>query len=41
MAEDNRSEMELKDVSSLMRIEKGSGQLSEVRKDLYPPLPTA
>ena len=36
MAEDNRSDMELKDVSSLMRIEKGSGQLSEVRKDLYP-----
>ena len=36
MAEDNRSEMELKDVSSLRRIEKGSGQLSEVRKDLYP-----
>ena len=36
MAEEPHSDMELKDVTSLMRIEKASGQLSEVRKDLYP-----
>ena len=36
MAGETNSDLDVKDVSSLMRIEKASGQLSEVRKDLYP-----
>ncbi len=36
MAGDTYSELRPEDVSSLMRVEKASGQLSEVRKDLYP-----
>ena len=36
MAEDLYSDFTPEDVSSLMRIEKASGQLSEVRRDLYP-----
>lgn len=36
MAEDPYSDFKTEDVSSLMRIEKASGQLSEVRRDLYP-----
>ncbi len=36
MAGEPYSELKPEDISSLMRVEKASGQLSEVRKDLYP-----
>ncbi len=36
MVGETYSDLKPEDVSSLMRIEKASGQLSEVRRDLYP-----
>lgn len=36
MAGEPYADLEPEDISSLMRIEKASGQLSEVRRDLYP-----
>ncbi len=36
MAGEPYSELKPEDISSLMRVEKASGQLSEVRRDLYP-----
>ena len=36
MAGEPYSDMKIEDVSSLMRIERASGQLSDVRRDLYP-----
>ena len=36
MAEDNKEEFTFNDLSSLLRVEKASGLLSDVRTDLYP-----
>lgn len=36
MAEDGRDEFTFNDLSSLLRVEKSSGTLSDVRNDLYP-----
>ena len=38
MPEQSKTNLKIEDVSSMVRVEKGSGQLSEVRRDLYPAL---